>query len=45
MQQLYIKGLKLGYREMPKEIYQEWLVSAKIEQEKYENKEVNKTIK
>lgn len=45
MQGLYVLGLKLGYREMPKEMYQEWLISVKTEQQKYENKEVNNTLR
>ncbi len=32
---------ELGYREMPEEMYLEWLVSLKKEREKYTNKKIN----
>jgi hypothetical protein len=41
MEQLYLKIYDLGYREMPKEMYQQWLQSLKQEQEKYNNKKIN----
>lgn len=42
MQKLYMLGLKLGYREMPKEMYQAWINSTKNEKDK--NKEINRTF-
>lgn len=44
MQKLYFNGLKLGYREMPIEMYQAWLFSAKEGQNKYKNEEINRTF-
>lgn len=35
----------LGYRQMPEEMYLNWLVSLKTEREKYENKNLNNFIK
>lgn len=35
----------LGYRQMPEEMYLNWLVSLKTEREKYENKNLNNYIK
>lgn len=32
---------ELGYRQMPEEMYLNWLVSLKEEKEKYENKKIN----
>ena len=40
MQNLYASIHKLGYRTMPREMYLDWLVSLKIEREKYQNKKV-----
>lgn len=40
MQALYLLGLKLGYREMPKEMYLAWLKSVKEQKEKYSNSEI-----
>jgi hypothetical protein len=36
---------KIGYRNMPKQMYLNWLVSLKTERNKYENKALNTTIK
>lgn len=41
MQDLYVKVHKLGYRQMPKEMYMKWLVELKTEKEKYQNKNVS----
>lgn len=38
MQQLYVKLLDLGYREMPEKMYQQWLQSIIKEKNKYANK-------
>lgn len=41
MQDLYVKVHKLGYRQMPKDMYMKWLVELKTEKEKYQNKNVS----
>lgn|SRR5690554_14772 len=45
MQQLYVKGLEMGYREMPKKMYLAWLSSINEQKEKYVNSEINSTFK
>jgi len=45
MQQLYVKGLEMGYREMPKEMYLAWLSSINEQKDKYVNSEINRTFK
>jgi hypothetical protein len=40
MQDLYVKVHKLGYRQMPKDMYMKWLVELKTERDKYQNKNV-----
>jgi hypothetical protein len=45
MQQLYVKGLDMGYREMPKEMYLAWLSSINEQKEKYVNSKINSTFK
>ena len=40
MQILYVQGLTLGYREMPKDMYLNWLKSVKVQKEKYSNSEI-----
>lgn len=45
MQQLYVKGLEMGYREMPKKMYLAWLSSINEQKEKYVNSEINRTFK
>lgn len=40
MQELYVSIHKLGYRQMPEEMYLNWLVSLKEEKAKYENKKI-----
>lgn len=41
MQDLYVKVHKLGYRQMPRDMYMKWLVELKTEKEKYQNKNVS----
>jgi hypothetical protein len=38
MNSLYMQLYKLGYRQMPEQMYVEWLTSLKTEKEKYSNK-------
>ncbi len=45
MQSLYMTALRLGYREMPPEMYLNWLSSIKEQRDKYTNKEIKQTIK
>lgn len=45
MQDLFVLGLKLGYREMPKEMYLAWLKSVKEQKEKYSNSEIYNNFK
>ncbi|MFA5575610.1 MAG: hypothetical protein WC994_11270 [Brumimicrobium sp.] len=45
MQQLYVKGLEMGYREMPKEMYLAWLSSINEQKDKYVNSKINRTFK
>ncbi|TXB62112.1 hypothetical protein [Phaeodactylibacter luteus] len=40
MNSLYMKIYQLGYRQMPEQMYVEWLTSLKTEKEKYTNKQV-----
>lgn len=40
MQNAYITLAKLGYREMPEKMYQQWLTEMTTEKEKYTNKKV-----
>jgi hypothetical protein len=40
MNSLYMKLYSLGYRQMPEQMYVEWLTSLKTEKEKYTNKQV-----
>lgn len=44
MQEIYMNGLKLGYREMSAEMYRAWLNSAKEGNEKFVNQEINRTF-
>ena len=44
MQNAYITLAKLGYREMPEKMYQQWLKEMTTEKEKYANKKVGSTI-
>ena len=37
LEQLYVHILDLGYREMPKKMYEEWLYSLKVNANKYRN--------
>lgn len=41
MQDLYVTVHKLGYRQMPKDMYMKWLLELKTEKEKYQNKNVS----
>jgi len=41
MQNQYVKVHKLGYRQMPKDMYMKWLIELKTEKEKYQNKNVS----
>lgn len=41
MQDIYGKVHKLGYRQMPKKMYMDWLLELKTEKEKYLNKSVS----
>lgn len=45
MQGLYMQGLKLGYREMPKKMYLDWLLSIKEYKETHINQKINITFK
>lgn len=40
MQNIYVKIHQLGYRQMPEEMYLDWLTSLQEEREKYENKAI-----
>lgn len=40
MQNLYVQIHELGYRQMPKKMYMQWLVELKVEKNKYQNKNV-----
>ncbi len=40
MNSLYMQLYQLGYRQMPEQMYVEWLTSLKTEKEKYTNKQV-----
>lgn len=40
MNSLYMQLYQLGYRQMPEQMYMEWLASLKTEKEKYTNKQV-----
>lgn len=44
MQKLYMKGLKLGYREIPNSMYLTWLASMNESQEKNINQKINATF-
>lgn len=45
MEQLYAKIIDLGYREMPEQMYFDWLKSLTVEKEKYRNKKINPNFK
>jgi hypothetical protein len=45
MNSLYMKLYTLGYRQMPEQMYVEWLTSLKTEKEKYTNKQAPGVIK
>lgn len=40
MQSIYVKIHQLGYRQMPEEMYLDWLTSLQEEREKYQNKNI-----
>ena len=45
MNSLYMQLYKFGYRQMPEQMYVEWLTSLKTEKEKYANKQAPGAIK
>lgn len=45
MNSLYMQLYQLGYRQMPEQMYVEWLTSLKTEKEKYTNKQVEQMNK
>jgi hypothetical protein len=45
MNSLYMQLYNLGYRQMPEQMYVEWLTSLKIEKEKYTNKQAPEIIR
>lgn len=45
MQNLYVKVLELGYREMPQRMYLEWLTSVEDQKNKYRNQKISDTFK
>lgn len=44
MQSTYVKLAKLGYREIPEEMYTQWINSLPKDKEKYQNKQINRTF-
>jgi len=44
MEQLYVGLFDLGYREMPEQMYQQWLQSVIKQQEKYSNQQLKATL-
>lgn len=44
MKQLYVQGVRLGYREMPKEMYLAWLQSSVTGNQKFVNSSINETL-
>ena len=44
MEPIYFACLKLGYREMPEEVYQAWLESISEQKENFENQKINNTF-
>ncbi|MEM9819591.1 MAG: hypothetical protein AAF985_00905 [Bacteroidota bacterium] len=42
MEELYVSIHRLGYRQMPKQMYIDWLVSLKEEKDKYSNRKVTR---
>lgn len=45
MEQVYATIHRLGYRQMPEQMYLDWLVSLKTEKEKYQNKKITNLTK
>jgi len=45
MLDLYVKIYKLGYREMPEEMYIEWMKSLQTQKDKFVNKKISDTFK
>jgi len=39
-----VKLAKLGYREIPADMYNQWMTSLKKDKEKYQNKQINRTF-
>jgi len=44
MQKSYVYLAKLGYREIPEDMYNEWINSLEKNKEKYQNKQINRTF-
>ena len=44
MQTAYVSLAKLGYREIPSEMYYKWMSVLKTDKEKYQNKQINRTF-
>ncbi len=44
MQTAYVKLAKLGYREIPEDMYYQWISSLEKDKEKYQNKQINRTF-
>lgn len=44
MQKSYVYLAKLGYREIPEDMYSEWINSLSKDKEKYQNKQINRTF-
>jgi hypothetical protein len=40
MQSIYVRIHQLGYRQMPEEMYLDWLTTLQEEREKYQNKAI-----
>lgn len=45
MQELYVRVLEMGYREMPERMYIEWLTSVELQKNKYSNQKISNTFK
>lgn len=45
MQGLYVKGIELGYREMPQEMYNVWINSIHEQEENFINQSISRTFK
>jgi hypothetical protein len=45
MENLYVKAIDLGYKEMPEKMYREWMQALMNQKEKYTNKKVPSAVK